>query len=62
MFPPFFLIIRQAYGWGSNEYNKLGLGTESIIKKPTLIPSLSHIEQVVAGRHHSAFLTTTHEL
>lgn len=42
------------YSFGQNRFGELGLGHDTVVSVPTIIPDLSSISKLSCGRHHSA--------
>ena len=42
------------YSFGQNKFGELGLGHDSVVSTPTIIPDLTSINKLTCGRHHSA--------
>lgn len=50
----------EVWGWGNNSEGQLGLGNNTTQRQPVVIPGLQgkNIQQISAGRNHSAAWTT----
>ncbi len=46
----YLVFIAQVYAFGRGDMGRLGLGDESSVKSPTLIPSLSYVQLIALVR------------
>ena len=46
------------FGWGSNDYGQLGLGTENrFVKNPKIIDRTNEVLWIAVGLRHTLYLT-----